>query len=140
MAVIIKTPEEIEILREGGRRLATILQKVGKKVAPGVTTAELDAYAEELIRADGDEPAFLGYTPEGVSYPFPASLCVSVNNEIVHGIPGNRVLKNGDIVTIDLGLKHRGLFTDHAISLPVGQISKNSQKLLDATREALSAI
>lgn len=137
MAVIIKTPEEIEILREGGRRLATILQKVGKKVAPGVTTAELDAYAEELIRAGGDEPAFLGYTPEGVSYPFPASLCVSVNNEIVHGIPGDRVLKNGDIVTIDLGLKHRGLFTDHAISLPVGQISKNSQKLLDATREAL---
>ncbi len=137
MAVIIKTPEEIEILREGGRRLATILQKVGKKVAPGVTTAELDAYAEELIRAGGDEPAFLGYTPEGVSYPFPASLCVSVNNEIVHGIPSDRVLKNGDIVTIDLGLKHRGLFTDHAISLPVGQISKNSQKLLDATREAL---
>jgi|JI8StandDraft_1071087.scaffolds.fasta_scaffold81489_2 methionyl aminopeptidase len=137
MAVIIKTPEEIEILREGGRRLATILQEVGKKVAPGVTTAELDAYAEELIRRGGDEPAFLGYTPEGVSYPFPASLCVSVNNEIVHGIPGDRVLKNGDIVTIDLGLKHRGLFTDHAISLPVGQISKNSKKLLDATREAL---
>ncbi len=137
MAVIIKTKEEIQMLREGGKRLARILAEVGTKVAPGVTTRELDAYATKLILDGGDEPAFLGYTPEGVSYPFPAALCVSVNNEIVHGIPGDRVLKEGDIVTIDLGLKHKGLFTDHAISLPVGNIPKKSKELLQRTREAL---
>lgn len=138
MAIIIKTPAEIEALREGGRRLGQILAEVGKMVAPGVSTAELDAYAEKLIRAQGDEPAFLGYTPEGVSYPYPASLCVSVNNEIVHGIPkSDHILKDGDIVTIDLGLKHKGLYTDHAITLPVGKISKKDKKLMEVGREAL---
>jgi len=138
MAIIIKTPEEIDILREGGKRLGRILALVGAMVVPGVTTKELDVYAEKLIRKGGDEPAFLGYTPEGVSYPYPASLCVSINNEIVHGIPlSDRVLKEGDIVSIDLGLKHKGLFTDHAITLSVGKISKQNQKLLDVGREAL---
>ncbi len=138
MAIIIKTPEEIDILREGGKRLGRILALVGAMVVPGVTTKELDVYAEKLIRKGGDEPAFLGYTPEGVSYPYPASLCVSINSEIVHGIPlSDRVLKEGDIVSIDLGLKHKGLFTDHAITLSVGKISKQNQKLLDVGREAL---
>lgn len=137
MAIIIKTKEEIEKLREGGKRLARILKEVGTKVAPGITTRELDEYAKELIKKSGDDPAFLGYTPEGVSYPFPAALCVSVNNEIVHGIPGERILKNGDIVSIDLGLKHRGLYTDHAITVAVGTVSKTSQELLYRTKEAL---
>ncbi|MBP6911744.1 MAG: type I methionyl aminopeptidase [Candidatus Pacebacteria bacterium] len=137
MAVIIKTKEEIEILREGGKRLGTILAKVAKKVAPGVSAVELDRYAEELIRDQGDEPAFLHYTPEGISYPFPASLCVSINNEIVHGIPDEQVLKNGDIVSIDLGLKHRGLYTDHAITVAVGNVPKSSLELMYRTREAL---
>lgn len=139
MAVIIKTKEEIEILREGGKRLANILAKVATKVAPGVSTQDLDAYAYELIKQDGDEPAFLNYKPEGHSKPFPASLCTSVNNEIVHGIPGKKIiLKEGDIVSIDLGLKHRGLFTDHAITVPVGQTNKASLELLRATQEALA--
>lgn len=137
--IIIKTKKEIETLREGGKQLAAILHKVSKKVAPGISTKELDAYALELIRAGGDEPAFLNYKPDGADYPYPASLCVSVNNEIVHGIPTNRILKEGDIVALDLGLKHKGLFTDHAITMPVGKVSKKDAELLKVTKEALYA-
>lgn len=138
MAVIIKTKEEIEILREGGHILASILAKVAKKVAPGVTTKELDDYAYKLISEGGDGSAFLGYRPEGHSKTYPASLCTSVNNEIVHGIPkASKVLKEGDIVSLDLGINHKGLFTDHAITVPVGKINKASEELLRTTREAL---
>jgi len=136
--IIIKTPEEIEILREGGKRLATILHKVKEKVKPGVSAKELDLYAEELIRAGGDTPAFLNYRPEGARSPFPASLCVSVNDEVVHGIPSrDKVLKDGDIVSIDLGLKHKGLFTDMAITVPVGNVIPSIDKLLKTTEQAL---
>lgn len=136
--VIIKTKEEIEILREGGKRLATILYKLKDKVAPGVSTKDLDDYAFKLIKENGDEPAFLNYRPAGAKIPFPASLCVSVNDEVVHGIPNfKRILKEGDIVSLDLGLKHRGLFTDMAITVPVGKISPASQKLLEVTKRAL---
>jgi methionyl aminopeptidase len=139
MTVIIKTKEEIEILREGGKRLATIIQKVAKRVAPGVSTGELDAYAHKLITDGGDEPAFLNYKPEGHYKPYPASLITSLNNEVVHGIPSpKRILKEGDIISLDLGIKHKGLFTDHAITIGVGVISKNSQALIHATREALA--
>ncbi len=139
MAVIIKTKEEIEILRECGKRLAAILQKVSKKVAPGISTAELDAYAYELITEGGDEPAFLNYKPEGHGKAFPASLCTSVNNEVVHGIPKkDKILKEGDIVSLDLGIKHKGLYTDHAITVGVGNIPKASKKLLEVTSEALA--
>ncbi len=141
MAVIIKTPEEIAILREGGSRLAAILQKVAKKVAPGVSTYDLDQYAYELIKEGGDESAFLGYKPEGQSKAYPASLCTSVNNEIVHGIPSKmKILKEGDIISLDLGIKHNGLFTDHAITVPVGpanKLNKASRELLEMTHEAL---
>ncbi len=138
MAIIIKTKEEIEILREGGKRLATVLNKVRDIVAPGVSTKELDIYAEKLIREMGDEPAFLNYRPSGASTPFPASLCVSVNDEVVHGIPRkNRILKEGDIVSIDLGVKHKGLFTDMAMTVPVGAIPPNVAKLLEHTKQAL---
>lgn len=138
MTIHIKTREQIEILREGGRRLATILEKVGKMVAPGVSTMELDEYAHKLIKEGGDEPAFLNYKPDGHHKPFPASLCTSTNSAVVHGIPRkNDILKEGDIISIDLGLKHKGLFTDHAVTLPVGKISKRDQKLLDDTKEAL---
>lgn len=138
MAVIIKTPQEIEVLREGGHRLASILAKVAQMVKPGVTTKELDDYAYKLIKEGGDEPAFLNYKPEGHSKAYPASLCTSINNEIVHGIPSaNRILKEGDIISIDLGLKHKGMFTDHAITVPVGKIPKASEKLLEITHEAL---
>jgi methionyl aminopeptidase len=138
MAVIIKTKEEIQILREGGKRLATILQKVSQRVVPGISTWELDEYAHSLIKEGGDEPAFLHYKPDGHSKPYPASLCTSVNNEVVHGIPKkSKILKEGDIISIDLGLKHKGLFTDHAITVPVGKVSKASEQLLHTTQEAL---
>ncbi|MFA5933855.1 MAG: type I methionyl aminopeptidase [Candidatus Paceibacterota bacterium] len=136
--IFIKTPEEIEKLREGGKRLAEILYKVKDKVAPGISTHELDLYAYELIRRGGDEPAFLNYKPEGASHPYPASLCTSINNEVVHGIPKiNRVLKEGDVISIDLGLKHKGLYTDMALTVPVGIISKASAKLLEVTEKTL---
>ncbi len=136
--IVIKTKEEIERLRKGGRHLAEVLYKVKEKVAPGVTTKELDLYAEKLIRELGDTPAFLNYRPEGANTPFPASLCVSVNDEVVHGIPNkNIILKEGDIVSLDLGVRHLNLFTDMAITVPVGEISKENKKLLQITEEAL---
>ena len=138
MGIIIKTPEEIEIIREGGKHLATVLNKVKDMVAPGVSTKDLDMYAEKLIREMGDTPAFLNYQPEGATKPFPAALCVSVNDEVVHGIPKkNRILKEGDIVSIDLGVKHRGLFTDMAMTVAVGNAKPADLKLMQVTEEAL---
>jgi len=140
MNIIIKTKAEIEILREGGKRLAQVLQKVGEKVKPGISTWELDQYARNLIKEMGDEPAFLNYCPDGAKKSYPAALCVSVNDEVVHGIPSkNKILKEGDIVSIDCGLKHRGLFADHAITFPVGEISLSSKKLIEITKKALEA-
>ena len=138
MSIIIKTKEEIEILKEGGKRLATILYKIKDMIKPGISTKELDIYAEKLIREYGDEPAFLNYTPEGVKTPYPASLCVSVNEEVVHGIPKkDKILKEGDIVSIDLGLKHKGLFTDMALTVAVGNVNEQNKKLLEITEQAL---
>jgi len=138
MGIIIKTPEEIKILHEGGKHLATVFRKLKEKVIPGVSTKDLDIYAEKLIREMGDTPAFLNYRPEGANNPYPASLCVSVNDEVVHGIPHkNRILEEGDIVSIDLGIKHRGLFTDMALTVPVGVVSKENTKLMRITEQAL---
>jgi methionyl aminopeptidase len=138
--VTIKTPQEIEMLREGGKRLSTILQAVALEVKPGVTTDYLNTKAEELITAGGDTSAFFHYQPKGAPRPYPASLCVSINEEVVHGIPNEnpRVLKDGDIVSLDLGLIHQNLITDHAVTVAVGKISKDTQKLLDVTKKALN--
>jgi methionyl aminopeptidase len=129
---------ELEILRAGGRRLSAVLAAVGQAVRPGITTGELDQLARQLIAAGGDEPSFLNYQPAGAYYPFPAALCVSVNEEVVHGLPGPRVLRSGDIVSLDLGLKHQGLFTDMAITVPVGEVSAAAERLLQETRRALA--
>ncbi len=138
MSVIIKNKEQIEIIREGGKILAHVLEKVSKKVKVGISTFELDKYAYDLIKEGGDIPAFLNYKPEGAPKAFPATICISVNNEIVHGIPSKaRILKEGDIVSLDLGLKHKGLFTDHAVTVPVGKISKRDNDLLEKTKKAL---
>jgi len=134
---LIKTQEEIATLKEAGKRLAYVLDEVGKKVAVGVTTSDLDILAEKLIREDGDTPAFLNYTSDGASEPYPATLCVSVNDEVVHGIPGDYVLKEGDIVGIDIGLIRKGLYVDMARTFPVGKISKEDEKLISVTQEAL---
>ena len=136
---MIKTEEEIAIIREGGRRLAVVLLAVKDIVLPGVTTRELDLLALKLIRANGDLPAFLNYTPEGAGRPYPGTLCVSVNDEAVHGIGGDRVLMNGDIVGIDLGVIHKGLFSDAAMTVTVGVIDEAAKKLIQVTETALMA-
>ncbi len=136
--IYIKTLEQIEILREGGKRHAVILEMLTAKVVPGVTTGELDALALSLVREGGDEPAFLGYKPAGASYAYPATLCVSVNDEVVHGIPdAKRVLQDGDVVSLDLGLKHKGLFTDAAVTVTVGTVDVKKRELLKVAEAAL---
>lgn len=136
--ITIYTKEEISHLREGGKRLATVLGAVRDAVKPGVSTKDLDVLAEKLIREGGDEPAFLGYTPDGAEFPYPATLCTSVNNEIVHGLPrAEHILKEGDIIGIDLGLKHQGLFVDMAVTVPVGEVDEKARKLIEVTEEAL---
>ncbi len=137
--ITIKTKEEIEILAEGGKRLAFILQKLAKMVAPGVSTKELDTCAQELALAGGDTPSFLHYQPDGAKRPYPASLCVSLNDEVVHGIPNekSRKLKDGDIVSLDMGIVHKGLITDSAVTVIVGKGDAQARKLLKVTRDAL---
>lgn len=139
--MIITTDTERANLIEGGKRLAAVLEALRARVAPGVTTEELDDLAEQMIRDDGDEPAFLGYTPGGAARPYPAALCVSINDEVVHGIPNESVktLKEGDIVGLDLGLVHNGVIVDAAITVPVGLVSEESKKLMWATEAALAA-
>jgi len=134
-----KTAEEIVLLRESGKRLAAVLYAVRDAVRPGMTTMDLDRLAEELIRKGGDLPPFKGYTPHGATHPFPASLCVSLNDEIVHGIPGPRVIKEGDLVSLDLGLTHKGMITDMAVTVAVGTVSPELKKLLWKTEESLLA-
>lgn len=133
----LKSATDIAKLREGGHRQAEILALLSQKVVAGVTTAELDDYAYELITQKGDVPAFLNYRPHGSRLAYPASLCVSINEEIVHGIPSKKVLKEGDLVTLDLGIVHEGMFTDSAVTVGVGNISSEDQKLLNVTKEAL---
>lgn len=137
----LKTPEEIEIMREGGKRHAEILRELAKLCEPGTSTLILEEEALRLIKEGGDKPAFLNYTPVGAKRPFPAALCVSINDEIVHGIPNEaaRILNDGDIVSIDLGLVHKGLITDSAITVGVGAIDDESRKLINYTKKALEA-
>ena len=137
----IKTKEEIAILREGGARLAFILNELGRAVKPGMSTAEIDEMGQKMIEEQGDKAAFLNYMPNTAKRPYPASICVSVNDEVVHGIPNEdpKILKEGDIVSIDAGLVHKGLITDSAITVAVGKIDAESQKLLDITKKALNA-
>lgn len=145
----IKTPEEIAILREGGKRLARILRDVASEAKPGVSTAELDRRAERLIFDSGGAPSFKGYKGKKDPRPYPAAACISVNDEIVHAPPRkNKILKEGDIVGIDIGMwwpraartinyTKKSLCTDTAITVGVGRISKDAERLLKATQEAL---
>lgn len=144
--ITIKKKEDIRIMREGGRRHAQVMEKLVKAVRPGLETKELDALAVRLIKeADtdnsGDASALLGFRPKGAKRPYPASICVSVNEEVVHGIPteNNRVLQEGDIVSIDFGLKHKGLFTDMAVTVPVGNVELKIIALIETTKKALMA-
>ena len=135
--ITLKTPAEIAVMRKASQIVAEILVELAARVRPGVTTDELDRLAEELTLKKGAKPAFKGYKPGGVVYP--KSLCVSVNDEIVHGIPGSRKLKEGEIVGLDYGVVYQGFYGDSARTVPVGEVSDKAKQLLKVTREALYA-
>lgn len=139
--IALKTKEDIRILRQGGKRHAEIMRQLMGMVRPGLVTTELNDAAVRLIHKGGDEASILHYQPYGADRPYPASICVSVNDEVVHGIPTEnpQVLKEGDVVSIDFGLTHQGMITDMAVTVPVGTISKEVQSLLDTTKAALAA-
>ncbi len=133
-AVRINTPDEVERIRESSQIVGRCLLLLGREVRPGVTTQELDRLAEEFIRAQGGEPAFKGYRG------YPASICASINEEVVHGIPsGKRVLKEGDVVSLDIGVKKAGFYGDAARTFAVGSIDEAAQRLLEATERSLYA-
>jgi methionyl aminopeptidase len=123
--------KEIEIIKQGGKILAKIIKKVAKYAKPGITTKELDKAAQDLIFSYGAKPAFRGFNN------YPAALCTSINEEIVHAVPSNRKLKSGDLLTLDLGIRFKGYCTDMAITLPIGEIDKKFKKLIAVTRESL---
>lgn len=138
---LTKSADEIVKLREGGRRLARAVHETAKLVKVGVSTAELNDYFEKLVREAGDTPAFLNYQPRGAKRAFPAAICISVNEEVVHGIPNEdpRIIKDGDIVKLDGGVTHEGLITDHAVSVIAGTADAAAEDLLQATHTALMA-
>jgi methionyl aminopeptidase len=131
MMVILKRPDEIEKMRVSNGIVAEILTALKDKTKPGITTIELDRYSEELARKKGAKPAFKGYR----GYPF--ALCTSVNSEVVHGMPSNRVLKPGDILSIDFGVQYKGYCGDAAITVPIGDVSEEARKLLRITEQSL---
>jgi methionyl aminopeptidase len=131
----LKSARELDLMAQGGKILAATIETLRVAVRPGISTSELDTIAEDFIRShEGAVPAFKGL------YGFPGSICASLNNEIVHGIPSpKRVLKDGDIVSLDVGVGYKGYFTDSATTVPVGTISPEAQRLLDVTQRALAA-
>jgi methionyl aminopeptidase len=128
----IRTPKEIEIMRQSNRLAAQVLQRLKEAVKPGITTKELDHKAEHLITAAGATPAFKGYRE------YPASLCVSVNEEVVHGIPDHRRLQQGEIVSLDVGVYLNEYYGDAAISVPVGEVGEEAARLLEVAQQALA--
>lgn len=139
--VTLKTKEEIEILKEGGKILAEVLRELAKLSAgwrTGVSTGFLNQKAEELILARGGEPAFLNYHPTFLEKPYPAALCASLNEVVVHCVPSDKIiLKDGDVLKLDLGVKYKNLFTDAAVTVGIGKLTEEKQKLIDITKQAL---
>ncbi len=137
--ITLKSPSAIEKMRRSGRIVAEVLDAMRENVTPGITTAELNEVAESIIiRKHNAIPSFKGYPP-GSLHPFPSSICASVNDELVHGIPGSRVLQEGDIISVDVGAILDGYHGDAAVTLPVGQVSQEVKDLLAVTKGALSA-
>lgn len=133
MGIIIKSPGEIDIMRRAGRIVASILDELARRLRPGMSTAELDAIAVDELKRHGATSSFKGYRG------YPASLCVSVNNELVHGIPGKRTIREGDIVSLDFAAAIDGFHGDAALTVGVGEISPEAEALIEATRSALEA-
>lgn len=142
MKIRKKSKQEIAFLREGGKILSEALGAAAelamKATRQKVTTKDLDRLAEQVVRDHGAEPAFLNYRPDDYDMPFPASLCTSVNDQIVHGFPNNNVvLKDGDVVSLDLGVKYKGLITDSAITVIIGKVDDKTSKLVETTKQCL---
>jgi methionyl aminopeptidase len=131
MIIEIKSTEEIAIMRQSGRIVAEILRILIEQMRPGMKTKEMDIIAERELKKRGAESSFKGYRG------YPATLCVSINDQIVHGIPGDRVLKEGDIVSLDFGAKYKGFHGDAAVTVPVGKVKPEAKRLIDTTRESL---
>lgn len=134
--ISIKSKSEIEIMKKAGEIVATVLETFKEVIKPGVTTLELDRIAEEIILKHNAIPSFKGYKGFPGAIDFPATICASVNNEVVHGIPGLRVLKDGDIISVDIGACYKGYHGDAARTYPVGNISSKAQKLIEVTRQS----
>jgi methionyl aminopeptidase len=132
--VVLKSKQEIEVMRAAGRINALALQAVREHIRPGVTTGELDKLAEDVIRDHGAEPAFLGYPG---ATPYPGTINASINDELVHGLPGNRELEEGDIISIDCGTIYEEFVADSAFTVPVGEVAAEAQQLIDVTEKAL---
>jgi len=128
----LKTQDDLVMLRKSGKMLAVVMQKLRERVKPGISTQELDSLAEDLILQDDAKPAFKGYKG------YPATICASVNNEIVHGIPGQRYLVEGDIISIDLGIDYKGYFSDAAVTVAVGRIDSKIKKLIEVAKISLT--
>ncbi|MFT4147157.1 MAG: type I methionyl aminopeptidase [Mobilitalea sp.] len=131
MSIIIKSEKEIQLMRESGKILAAVLQELQAMVCPGISTLDIDRKCAELIKKNNCIPSFLNYNG------FPASICLSINEEVVHGIPNkNRILKNGDIISLDCGVIHQGFHSDAARTIAVGEITKEAQRLIDVTQQS----
>jgi methionyl aminopeptidase len=135
--MIITNKDDERSLKEGGKKLASILRELTGMVKPGITTIEIDQAAEKKIRDVGGEPSFKNYRARGSDNGFPASVCISINEEVVHGIPAAHAIKDGDLVSLDIGMKYKDIFTDTAVTIGVGSIDVKAKKLISVTNRAL---
>ncbi|MDD4940428.1 MAG: type I methionyl aminopeptidase [Candidatus Omnitrophica bacterium] len=129
----VKSPQDLAVMRSAGKILADILRAVQQAIKAGVTTGELDRCAARLMEGAKVESAFLGYRG------YPGTVCVSINDEVVHGIPGSRLIREGDIVSLDMGIRYKGFYSDAAVTVPVGNAPPDAKRLIDVTRKSLSA-
>jgi len=135
--VKIYTPEEIRIIAESGKILAIVFKQLKQEIKIGISLKYLDSLAQRITKKNGAQPAFLGYRPEGARKPYPASICASLNDVIVHGLPSDYQLKEGDVLKIDFGVKYKGLYSDAAFTVELGEISAEAKNLIRATKSAL---
>ncbi|MFH1759434.1 MAG: type I methionyl aminopeptidase [Patescibacteria group bacterium] len=135
--ISLKTKKQTQTMKEGGRILSHVVNEVARSAKEGVVLRDLDELARKLIKSAGAEPAFLGYQPPWGGKAFPAAICTSINEVVVHGLPNERKLRSGDILTVDCGVSYRGFYTDMAVTVGIGDVSQEAQRLIDRTRKIL---